>query len=456
MNPKIDTVRQYVFDGQTGSAISALQGLEDESQNDPYLLQQIAEWYVQCGQHFQAGRCYQRAADLQPSNPDFLYNLAASKIAGGEIEAAEDILTEVIRLKPDDYGAWLNRSGLKKQTRTENHVEQLRYLLSQMDRDDPASIPVFFALAKELEDLQQYPDSFTNLQSGAHLRRLGMRYDVQEDEQVMAEIARTFSPGLLNQAQSMPSVQQPIFILGLPRSGTTLVDRIISSHSSVESLGEHNTLPLAIMKMIGQNSAGPGSTVSKIGSVQQAARLDFAELGRRYGDSINGFGSSAERLIDKTPTNFLYLGIIQLALPGAKIIHMRRHPLDSCYAIYKTLFRAGYPFSYSLQETGRYFVAYDRLMSHWRDNLQNAILEVNYEDLVHDQETQTHRILDYLELPWEDGCLAFHEQGGHAATASAAQVRQPIYSSSVGMWRNYSQQLAPLAGKLRQLGIDVD
>jgi len=144
------------------------------------------------------------------------------------------------------------------------------------------------------------------------------------------------------------------------------------------------------------------------------------------------------------------------ALPGARVIHLRRRPMDICYAIYKTLFRAGYPFSYSLQEVGRYYIAYHRLMDHWRKTIPGAFLDVDYESVVANPEGATRSILDYLELDWEDACLQFHRHSGPAATASAVQVRQPIYSTSVGLWRKYERQLAPLAAKLREHGIDVD
>jgi hypothetical protein len=288
---------------------------------------------------------------------------------------------------------------------------------------------------------------------------------VAEDEAAMATIARVFDPNLVDRAGPGYAAERPLFILGLPRSGTTLVDRILSAHSQVDSLGEHSSLALAVQRLAGQgNAAGEAAQAAseappaagKLELIEASTRIDFAELGRQYCRAIDGFGNPAPRLIDKTPLNFLYLGLIRLALPGARVIHMRRHPLDSCYAIYKTLFRAGYPFSYTLQETGRYYLAYHGLMAHWRSTLPGAFLDVDYEALIADPEGQARRIFDYLGLGWEDGCLEFHRRGGAAATASAAQVRQPIYSSSVGMWRNYAPQLAPLAERLRERGIDFD
>ncbi|MGK2925296.1 MAG: sulfotransferase [Lysobacterales bacterium] len=452
------------MDGDVAGAIQTLEAFEASSRNDALLLQEVAGTYLQCGQHAAAARCYARAVELQPSNPDFLYNLATSRTAFGQLDEAERLFTRAIGLNPRDYGAWLNRSILRRRSPENNHVPGLQALLRDLAADDPARIQPYFALSRELEDLGRYEESFGYLQRGAQLRRAGMRYDVAEDEAAMATVARVFDQDLVARAGPGYAAERPLFILGLPRSGTTLVDRILSAHSQVDSLGEHSTLALAVQRLAGQGAAGEAAhaagaaapAAGKLELIEASAHIVFAELGRQYCRAIDGFGNPAPRLIDKTPLNFLYLGLIRLALPGARVIHLRRHPLDSCYAIYKTLFRAGYPFSYTLQETGRYYLAYHGLMAHWRSTLPGAFLDVDYEALIADPEGQARRVFDYLGLDWEAGCLEFHRRGGAAATASAAQVRQPIYSSSVGMWRNYARQLAPLAERLRERGIDVD
>jgi len=389
---------------------------------------------------------------MQPSNPDFIYNLAASKTALGQLEEANRLFDQAIKLNPADHGAWLNRSGLKKQSAENNHVEQLKFVISHLAEDDPGQVQISYALAKELEDLQRYDESFQFLQHGSHRRRLGMQYDVQEEERAMAAIAEHFSAARFTDHGPGFNSDRALFILGLPRSGTTLIDRIISSHSQVGSLGEHNTLPLAVMNLVGTKGGG----AEKLELIEQSAAMNFAELGRLYCAGIDGFGNPATRLTDKTPLNFLFMGLIHLALPAAKIIHLRRNPMDVCYAMYKTLFRAGYPFSYSLQETGRYYIAYSRLMDHWRETIPDAFLEVDYEKVVADLEGEARRMIGYLELPWEDACLDFHRHAGPAATASAAQVRQPVYSSSVGLWRKYERQLTPFAKKLHDHGIEID
>jgi tetratricopeptide (TPR) repeat protein len=453
----LDQARQQLLEGDVTGAIRIIGEVETAARDDHLRLQEVAGTYLHCGQHLRAARCYERAVELQPSNPDYLYNLATSKTAFGELDEAERLFTRAIELNPRDYGAWLNRTILRRRTAGNNHVQQLKTLLGQLAADDPGRLQLCFALSRELEDLQQYDEAFGYLQEGAHQRRLGMQYAIAEDEAAMAAIARCFDRGLLRAATTGFDSDRPLFILGLPRSGTTLADRIVGSHSRVDSLGEHTSLALAIIRLAGAEDAPDGRPGgSKTGLIERSAQIDFRELGRQYCRALDGFGSPAPRLIDKTPLNFLYLGLIRLALPKARVIHLRRHPLDSCYAIYKTLFRAGYPFSYSLQEVGRYYLAYHRLMQHWRSVIPDAFLDVDYEHLVADPAGQARRMLDYLGLDWEEACLQSHRRGGVAATASAAQVRQPIYSTSVGMWRNYARQLAPLAQRLREHGVDVD
>jgi hypothetical protein len=203
--------------------------------------------------------------------------------------------------------------------------------------------------------------------------------------------------------------------------------------------------------------AGHASNLrSRDDMVRYSAQLDFAKLGEAYVKSTRPLTGHTALFIDKLPLNYLYIGLIKLSLPNAKIINLQRHPLDTCYAIYKQLFADAYPFSYQLEELGQYYVAYDRLMAHWREVLPGAIHMVQYEELVADVEAVSKRLVEYCELDWQPGCLKFYDNTQASTTASTVQVRQPVYQSSVAKWRRYEKQLAPLISVLEGAGIGLE
>ena len=232
----------YLLCGQVPAAIPVLEELERQAANDPLLLQQIGERYTQCSKFALANRCYRRAVEIQPDDAGSQYNLAASCIALGRLKEAEQLLDEVILLSPTDYDAWQNRSTLRRQTPENNHVRRLQSVLQQLSTDDPGRAPVLYALAKELEDLQRFDQSFSYLQQGAMSRREQIDYDVGNDIATMEQIQQTFTSALLRSGPAACDSPRPIFVMGLPRSGTTLVDRIVSAHSQAASLGEINSL----------------------------------------------------------------------------------------------------------------------------------------------------------------------------------------------------------------------
>jgi hypothetical protein len=221
-----------------------------------------------------------------------------------------------------------------------------------------------------------------------------------------------------------------VFVAGLPRTGTTLVERIIASHSAMSSVGE------------------TGAFASEMSRAMKdtATRADPAAIGKRYVDAATAFRDLENvRFVDKTLQNYLYCGLIRAALPAAKIVLVQRHPLDACWAIYKAHFQGKFSFSYHQTELAEYYLAYRRLARHWRATLPpDALLEINYEDIVRDQAAASRRLIDFVGLRWDDEVLRFHESPAPSATASAVQVRRPIYSSSVGKWRHHAERLAPL------------
>jgi hypothetical protein len=238
----------------------------------------------------------------------------------------------------------------------------------------------------------------------------------------------------------------PIFIVGLPRTGTTLTERIISSHSQVESADESMFMQIAIKRV--SRLAGKESMSPAI--IEAAAKRDIGLIAERYLDAVDYRLSGMPMFIEKLPENFLYLGFIARAFPDAHIIHLRRNPMDACFAMYKQSF---FKFAYTLENLGRYYVAYDRLRSHWQDVLKDRVIEVEYESLVTDQESQTRRLLDKLGLAFEPACLAFEQNKAPSVTASQVQVREKIHSRSVDKWKRFERELLPLRRHLENAGI---
>jgi tetratricopeptide (TPR) repeat protein len=434
--------------GRPEDARERLDALATEQRGSADLAHDIAQLYMQLDLAAEAEPHFARALALQPGNTGYRYNHATALIALGRLDEAERALDAVIACEPQDHDAWYNRSTLRRQTRENNHVEAIERQLRQPGVPAAAAVAWGYALAKEREDLGDYAAAFDALKKAADTRRGLLAYRVEDDVDTMREIAAHFSAAFLDGKHDGCHDARPLFVVGLPRSGTTLVERILASHSRIGSRGESSDLALALTRQAGR-------CASRAELLQRSTELDFRALGQTYVAGIAGH--AGERVVDKTPANFLYLGLVAKALPHARIVHVRRHPLDVCHAMYKTLFRMAYPFSYDLHDLARYWLAFNQLMAHWRAVLPaHQLLEVDYEQLVAYPETTARRLIEHAGLAWEPGCLDFHANPQPTLTASAAQVRQPIYHSSVGAWRRYETQLAPLVASLRDAGVHID
>jgi len=444
----LQEIDALIHGGRADEAVLKIAAQEERSKDDVQTLNQLADFYTHAGQFEAAGRCYQRTRDLWPTEPKVLYNCAASAIALGKLDEAEDLFNQVLDTDPHDYDAYYNRATLRKQTADNNHIEELLSCIKGGIRNPAGEVQVYYALAKEYEDIGAHEKSFTSLTKGADRRNSMLRYDVAEDVGAMAAIKDSMSGQFFGDGVTVDDGPGPIFIMGLPRSGTTLVDRIVSSHSAVDSLGEINDFALSLMGEIGPSSG-------KLDLIAKSAHMDFDRLGAKYSRSIRARNGSAAYLIDKTPANFLYIGLIAKALPNAKILHMRRNPMDSCYAMYKTLFRMGYPFSYNLDNLARYYEAYEGLMRHWQAMLPGRVYDIDYENLVQNPEQVSRGIVAHCGLDWQADCLDFHLNKSPTATASAAQVRRPINRDSVEKWRAYTNELQPLKQALEAAGIKI-
>ena len=346
-------------------------------------------------------------------------------------------------------------ADLRTQTADRNHVQRLEALLEGVGDDVDGELHVRHALAKELEDLGEPARAFVHLAAGKGRKRQTLGYAIAEDEALFAALERTFDKQRCAIAPQGCASAEPIFVVGLPRSGTTLVERILSAHSQVQSAGELQNFGVCLKRAVATKS----NRVLDVPTIEEGARCDLAAVGRQYIDSTRPLTGAKPRFVDKLPLNFFYVGFIHFALPNARIVCLRRHPLDSGLSLYRQLFAVTfsyYNFAYDLRDIGRYYALFDRLMRHWQHVLPGKVHEVAYESLVMDQERTSRKLLEFCGLPWEEQCLEFHANPAPVATASSVQVRAPLYRSAVGRWRRYAAQLEPLIAQLRSEGIALE
>lgn len=427
---------------------------------DARCLDALGSFFSFLGDQQRALEAFDRAVALEPDNPHFIFNRATVRRFLGELAAAEADYDRVIELRPTDFEAYKNRSDLRTQSAAANHVAELERLIARGLTDWRSEVQLRYAAAKEYEDLGEHAKSFEHLRQGARKRREHLRYDVANDVATVDWIIEAFPHGPMTWGGPAPAAASPaapmraapIFIVGLPRSGTTLVDRILSSHPQLRSAGELNDFALVLVARV--RSENNMAQLPRRDLVARSAHIDFAALGRDYLARARAAGGGG-RFTDKMPLNYLYCGLIHRALPEAKIVHLTRHPMAAGYAMYKTLFKDGYPFSYDLDEIAAYYVAYRRLMDHWCATMPGVIHSVSYENLVADQHAETRKLLAFCGLEWQDACVQFHRNPAATTTASASQVRRPIYGSSVAQWRHYAAQLEGLRSALESAGIEL-
>ena len=425
----------------------------NEGVEHPITADLLGSTFTGCGELSEALRAYRTAASMAPDVSNFQFNLATALRAVGNLKEAGKCYDKVIDANPRDWQAHRNRSDLYRQTHEHNHVAEMEALLPLADSDRRAVYQLCGALSKELEDLGDYEKSWHYLSRSNRARRSLIRYNVESDIGTIKALIREYDAGYLQQKGGYPT-SEPIFILGLPRTGSTLLERMVSSNSEVFSAGE---LQNFANQLVSQARRKFGSRqIDKISLVQKSKLLDFTDLGRSYIESTRPRTGHTRFFIDKMPMNFLYIGLIRLALPEAKIIHMKRHPMDTCYAILKTPFENAYPFSYDTQDIARYYVAYHRLMDHWNLVFTGNICNVEYEKLVTNPEQEVRRVMDYCGLRFEPACLEFYKSDTPTNTASASQVREPIYQDSIKKWLNYEKELKPVVKILEESGIVIE
>ncbi len=445
--------------GKTALALSAIESLRNVGALSAAQHNELGMLLARVDDHRAAQHHYRQAVAAQPTEVEFLFNLATSQRFLGEIAEAEDTLDTILRLQPSDHEAAAMRSSLRQARPDSNHVDELKVTLANLPLSPAARTSFCYALAKELEDLAEYRESFGWLKRGADIRRSGMQYQVATDVEIIDAIIETFDQEFFVQGQ-VPQEQgqqqnrnaEAFFVIGLPRSGTTLLERMLGSHSEVHAAGELGNFGIALTRLTRVELGGRKADRREF--VRASARIDFDQLGRNYIASTRPITGHTAHFIDKLPFNYLYAGLIHRALPNCRIISLRRHPMDSCYSMYKQLFRDAYPFSYDLNDLAEYYLAYDRLMRHWDTVIPGVIHSVRYENLVSDTAGEARRLLEHCGLEWQDQVLEYHRNRSASTTASATQVRQKVYTRSVGKWECYATELAALKQRLEQAGID--
>jgi len=414
--------------------------------DDALVADTIGVIYSRTGFHERAVPFFERAVSLDPSPANLHYNLGASLQFSGDFGGAETAYMNAIEKQPDAYRAYSSLVGLSKQTGDNNQLNKLKPLFAEKEKDADASLHLGHAIAKTLEDMDEHPESLVWLKKAKQLKRTTLTYNIQDDLQLFDAAKRTMGVPLTHTGQHSDAA--PIFIIGLPRTGTTLVDRILSSHSDVVSAGELNTFA-GLIKDLAQSSSNLVLDVDTLNRVRDA---NLAKTGEEYMSSTRDLARGAIRFTDKMPLNFFYAGLIHKALPNARIVALRRDPMDSCLSNYRQLFSTAYSYynySFDLSDTATYYKAFDDLMTYWRDVLpDHRFMELHYEQLVQSQEEETQRLLAFCGLSWDDACLRFHENTAPVSTASSVQVRKPLYSGSIGRWKKYGDRLNELKNDL--------
>jgi tetratricopeptide (TPR) repeat protein len=391
------------------------------------------------GKSDEAVAAYRQAISIKPDYADAFNNLGNALRELGSLAEARAACEKAIELVPKNPMFHHSLAILKRFAQDDQQLAAMETIaseagsLSAQDR-----IYLHFALAKAYDDLGDYDRSFRHLREGNALKRQEIIYDEADVRDHFARIMDVFTSALMNEKRELgDSSSVPIFIIGMPRSGTSLIEQILASHPKVFGAGELRTLANAVARL-----CQPAPFPDAISSMGQK---ELQELGASYVAEIRQVAPNAERITDKMPANFRFAGLIHLVLPQARIIHVRRDPVDTCYSCFSKLFVGELPYSYDLAELGHYYRAYEGLMAHWRKVLPPGVmLEIQYEQVTADLEGEARRIVAHCGLEWDDACLSFHESERPVRTASAVQVRQPIYRNSIGRWRPYQHLLGPL------------
>ena len=416
-------------------------------------LDTIGVVHSRIGLHSDATPFFQRAVEKEPGNPSFLYNLGSALQFEGSFGKAEMIFRKALSIEPGNVRAWSSLVLMLRQTKERNDIATLETLFSKLTEADD-KLHIGHALAKANEDLGNTRDTMKWLSEAKALKRMSASHDASEIDALFAAAAETVRS--FESPAGLTATDAPIFVVGLPRTGTTLVDRILSSHDQVISAGELSDFALETKRATGT----PSSFVLDADTLCAAAGIDPAAVGKSYLARASHVVGAAPRFVDKMPLNFFYAALILRALPNARIICLRRNPADSILSNYRQLFATSftyYAYAYDLEWTAAFYARFDALIAACREHLPaDRFTEVAYEDLVSNLQNEARRLVAFCDLDWQEQCLAFHENAAPVATASSSQVRQPLYSTSMNRWQRYRESLQPALDVLTARGVPFE
>jgi len=413
-------------------------------------LDTIGVSYSQIGLHQEAIPFFNKAVGASPNNSSFLFNLAVSQTFVGDFEGARNSHEKVVSLAPDFCKSHLALSSLGGIDNENNHIERLTKLFPSVSNADDR-LCIGHALAREYETLGNFDKAFRYLQQAKDYKLATTDYDFSQDKEMFSALQHAFG-GVKPDASSGYLNKEPLFVVGMPRTGTTLVERILSQHSDVTSAGELEYFALLIKRMAQTRSP----RVLDKETVNAAGEIDFNQLGRAYIDSTRAITGKTAKFVDKMPFNVLYVGFILQALPQAKIVCLDRNPLDTIVSNFRQLFTAktdNYNYAYGLASITQFYVSFKELVTLWQEKFPENFYLVNYEKLVNEPEAEARKLVEFCGLNWQTQCLNINDNSAPVATASAVQVRQPINNKSVGNWRKYQDYLDETIQLLEKAGI---
>ena len=389
---------------------------------------------------------YQRSLAIDPNLADAYNNMGLAEVELNKTDNAIKSFENAISIDPSFANAYYNLSQFKHYTFSKEQVAKMLSILITDGISQPDLIAINFALAGVNEALDNQDEFFSYLNEGNRLRKKELNYSIDTSHKLFSIIYETFAmlPNSINKSlQNITPTKRPIFILGMPRSGTTLVEQIISSHEEVYGAGELNTL-MRLYYPILEN------ILSNEKDKNILSEENLILIREKYLDSLSQLNTTANIITDKTPANFQFIGFIFSIFPDAKIIHLKRDPRAICWSIYKSKWMGnGYGFSYNMDDLASYYDSYSKLMDFWHKKFPEKIYDICYEDLTTNQEEMTRKLLEYCELDWDDNCLNFHKNKRPVKTASSLQVREKIYQGSSEVWKKYEAHIQPLINGLQ-------